>query len=636
MRDSMKPCHHTVSEDVVYKEVVVIGNGPSGMVTSFMLAGNEPYLKTPIPDDLPIDEMLRARLSHVPAGQSLYEEDLLALAEGLEGRSQNPLPLLMDTLLRPCADMGIPADPLIEWRFDVEKKIEHIVLGRGPPGGAWHTFPPRCSPCPPARGSACPRGAPRLRSACLPELWRSIVWIMSMSAICRGNSVFTNKCPVLFQRYFRSGVLVTSVEAAARAPGPPCVSAACPLNANWTVSGYDKSSGRPFRYSCSRVVVACGGSDRANSLPRAPPRALHQLSDVQRGVAALKCNMDEDPSFQPTVLVIGSGVSAADAVCLSRSHGAVVALAHRDPAPALAALSPRLYPEHSEVYKMMCDGTAGTYKNYIPLPEHVILKVKPAADKRELTLKPEDADLTEALKPKTVRLLNIVTNEIVVLTVHLIAVLIGSKPDLFFLQPNFDLDCINIDRGCPKCSENKKPKMEEDTQTQCFLKNHWHYLKSVLGQSIQSCKSRYLSGEINGNDTKCIVEECSPNNNEDDSCTCNKLVSKLDANGSVKTVIDKECKCQIIPYRKTPKSKCQCQDDNPYSGGIGFGVDPKKPVDCRSNPIAVDRGTHEMLNAPKGMYALGPLTGDNFIRFIPGGALAIVADIQKARKLSPE
>lgn len=95
MRDSMKPCHHTVSEDVVYKEVVVIGNGPSGMVTSFMLAGNEPYLKTPIPDDLPIDEMLRARLSHVPAGQSLYEEDLLALAEGLEGRSQNPLPLLV-------------------------------------------------------------------------------------------------------------------------------------------------------------------------------------------------------------------------------------------------------------------------------------------------------------------------------------------------------------------------------------------------------------------------------------------------------------------------------------------------------------------------------------------------------------
>uniref|UniRef100_A0A2H1VUR4 SFRICE_029996 n=1 Tax=Spodoptera frugiperda TaxID=7108 RepID=A0A2H1VUR4_SPOFR len=67
------------------------------MVTSFMLAGNVPYLKE-IPDDLPIDEMLRARLSNLPRGQSLYETDLLELAEGLEGRSQNPIPLLVSPL----------------------------------------------------------------------------------------------------------------------------------------------------------------------------------------------------------------------------------------------------------------------------------------------------------------------------------------------------------------------------------------------------------------------------------------------------------------------------------------------------------------------------------------------------------
>ncbi|CAB3232386.1 unnamed protein product [Arctia plantaginis] len=94
MKDTMKSCQHTLSDDVLYKEVVVIGNGPSGMVTSFMLAGNVPYLKE-IPDDLPIDEMLKARLSNLPQGQSLYETDLTELAEGLEGRSQNPIPLLL-------------------------------------------------------------------------------------------------------------------------------------------------------------------------------------------------------------------------------------------------------------------------------------------------------------------------------------------------------------------------------------------------------------------------------------------------------------------------------------------------------------------------------------------------------------
>ncbi|CAH2229377.1 jg21784 [Pararge aegeria aegeria] len=93
MRDNMKPCQHTLSDDVVYKDVVVIGNGPSGMVTSFMLAGNVPHLK-PIPDDLPIDDMLKIRLQNLPTGQNLLEADLTALAEGLEGRSQNPIALL--------------------------------------------------------------------------------------------------------------------------------------------------------------------------------------------------------------------------------------------------------------------------------------------------------------------------------------------------------------------------------------------------------------------------------------------------------------------------------------------------------------------------------------------------------------
>lgn len=67
--------------------------------------------------------------------------------------------------------------------------------------------------------------------------------------------------------------------------------------------------------------------------------------------------------------------------------------------------------------------------------------------------------------------------------------------------------------------------------------------------------------------------------------------------------------------------------------GIGLGVYPTKPIDCRNNPIAIDKVSHSVLNAPKGMYALGPLAGDNFIRFIPGGALAVVSHIWNEKKL---
>lgn len=582
MRDSQKPCQHTLTDDAVYKEVVVIGNGPSGMVTSFMLAGNVPYLKE-VPADLPIDDMLRARLENIPAGQSLYEADLSELAEGLEGRSQNPIPLLMDNLLRPCADLGIPADSLIEWKYDVEKQIDHIVLGRGPPGGAWHTFPPSVLTLSPAAWLSLPP-YPAEGEGRLPA--------RAVANYCRR---YVQKCKL--QRYFRSGVIVSSVRGAPRA-GAPCAGA-CPHGARYVVSGYDKSCGRPFRILCKRVVVACGGGDRPNTLaPAAAPCALHSLSALQR---ALPTNIPNalDP---PVVLVVGSGVSAADAVWLALAAGCRVAHVHRAPAPALARLDPGAYPDYTQVYKMMCDGPSGSHPSYTPYPRHVLAAAAPLSPRKP----PKMADDEDF--PKSVKLLDIVTNETTELTVSIIAVLIGSKPDLFFLQTNFNLNCIDLN-NCTKCTDESKHAAKRKIEdNRCFLKNHWHYFKTVLGQSIQSCKSRYLNySEINGNDTKCIVPDC------------NKRM--------------KECKCEVVPYSDPleNKIKCQCQPSNPYSSGIGFGIDPKVGVDCRGNPVAIDKGTHEMLYSP-GLYALGPLTADNFVRFIPGGALAAVAHMHKERK----
>jgi len=49
----------------------------------------------------------------------------------------------------------------------------------------------------------------------------------------------------------------------------------------------------------------------------------------------------------------------------------------------------------------------------------------------------------------------------------------------------------------------------------------------------------------------------------------------------------------------------------------------------KNNQIAVDKFTNEIERVPKGLFALGPLVGDNFVRFIPGGALAITAALNK-------
>ncbi|EDV29029.1 Oxidative stress-induced growth inhibitor 2 [Trichoplax sp. H2] len=52
----------------------------------------------------------------------------------------------------------------------------------------------------------------------------------------------------------------------------------------------------------------------------------------------------------------------------------------------------------------------------------------------------------------------------------------------------------------------------------------------------------------------------------------------------------------------------------------------------QSNPIKVDPYTYEVIDQPD-MYAMGPLVGDNFVRFITGGAFGIASSIVKKANL---
>jgi len=113
------------------REFVVIGNGPSGIALSYLLSGNWPYYK-----GYSQDEFLHTRLSLQP-NLSLVEQDLEFLSDGLEGRSNNPVSLLLDALQKPEADLGTELPSLLEWKQVKEGKVDHVVLGRGKPGGIW-------------------------------------------------------------------------------------------------------------------------------------------------------------------------------------------------------------------------------------------------------------------------------------------------------------------------------------------------------------------------------------------------------------------------------------------------------------------------------------------------------------------
>lgn len=57
--------------------------------------------------------------------------------------------------------------------------------------------------------------------------------------------------------------------------------------------------------------------------------------------------------------------------------------------------------------------------------------------------------------------------------------------------------------------------------------------------------------------------------------------------------------------------------------GQNLGHMKKFPIDSKHNPIDIDPYTHQC-NRELGLFSMGPLVGDNFVRFAIGGSLAIV------------
>lgn len=53
-----------------------------------------------------------------------------------------------------------------------------------------------------------------------------------------------------------------------------------------------------------------------------------------------------------------------------------------------------------------------------------------------------------------------------------------------------------------------------------------------------------------------------------------------------------------------------------------LGVYPDQPIHAKKNPVDVDPYTFECTNVPS-LFAVGPLAGDNFVRFVLGGTLGV-------------
>ncbi|XP_071448297.1 oxidative stress-induced growth inhibitor 1-like [Hetaerina americana] len=597
-----------VPENAIYKEVVVVGNGPSGITLSHILSGNWPYYaghklpeglkqhsrpgrnhrhhghsgiaadSSPLPsnhsfnrvntDDedednakFPVnhpDEYLAARLRDSPP-RSLLLQDLKFLSQGLEGRSRNPISLLFDALSHPGADMGLEMPSLLKWRYHPSRRVDHIVLGKGPPGGSWtsmnssiltislgswmelpgldfRTWEAEARSNAGGMSPTGPRDAARASASSVALYYQDYVHHMKLEDNFQSGTVVTSAQPIPYpsscvaccrrkletaqedgcspEKYWKPlseeeqqwwlSPSFDSEDKVQTCPETGVSHASSPTL--WSVSGYQieekiDEDGRvseichDFTYITPHLVLATGCVDRPNRLGipgETLPFVMHSLRDLERALEALRNGSDtgglgginsEDP-----VLIVGAGLSAADAVLGTRFKGMSVLHAFRKPTDPGAASSSgillkqlpgHLYPEYHKVLQMMSEGrNGGSYIGYQALCGGKLVEIRPD---HKVCLAFENDDLSDEKE---------------IHRVSLVAILIGSKPDLSFL--------------------------------------------SGIGRHL--------------------------------------------ASGS-------------------------------YS----------------STPVSIDPYTHQCHSAP-GLYALGPLVGDNFVRFLKGGALAVASHIQNELK----
>jgi len=116
-------------------DIVIIGNGPSAIILSYFLSGHWPYY-----NGKPIDDpILKERLNFVSQTKSLVLQDLDWLSEGMyDSRTLNPVSILFDHLFHPNADLLTNDDPVIEWKYNPDNEVRHLVVGLGQPGGSWN------------------------------------------------------------------------------------------------------------------------------------------------------------------------------------------------------------------------------------------------------------------------------------------------------------------------------------------------------------------------------------------------------------------------------------------------------------------------------------------------------------------
>ena len=304
-------------------DTVVVGNGPSALILSFMLHGNIPYYDSTNPHPDPI---LHQKLQKSPCLLDIEIEDLASHfdASRISYSTQAlPINVLLDTLLRPLAD----TDPgqyecCVRWEFEPEKSTEHLVLGNTAiAGGQWADNP--------VAGSWDIRALSYAEMLSLPRYG-----LLDHLRDERHELVEDYHRPSRREvaEYLKVYPAMVGIEGS--------------VYTNSSVEGVSRTEEGFFIKShnlrCKHLVLASGTF--SNIIPARP--LLRPVMDLP------------NPSGHSDLplLVVGSGFTAADVILSTPSGRKIIHIfkwaPDEHPSP-LRACHPRAYPEYASIYRRM-------------------------------------------------------------------------------------------------------------------------------------------------------------------------------------------------------------------------------------------------------------------------------------------
>uniref|UniRef100_A0A914ME07 L-ornithine N(5)-monooxygenase n=1 Tax=Meloidogyne incognita TaxID=6306 RepID=A0A914ME07_MELIC len=342
-----------------------VGNGPAGISLSAMLAGWHPFYNNSNPHPNP---QIHAQFNSTE-NQSLLFQDLNSAATLLttsEHSTSNltPFGCLYDSLVRPSFFNDLQTEnennsnkSSIIWRQIQNNSVPHIVLGDTQIGGSWTGF------------------EDEIKAVSISN-WMDLPGY-SLAEDFLGDPSLNNQRPTAktFRNYLTAYCNVMGILKNFR-PNTKVLQIKKLYNkitgSYWKVNGVDTLTNKIFIIRCRNVVLACGkNKQRRLEFDSNSTSIVYDLN-------SLKNCISNNSSKNHPVIIVGDGISAADAViCALERNCQVLHLIRRNDRQLknvmISRLSPLVYPEYVRVYQLMSGQRIE--ENYSKLTETTIRSV---------------------------------------------------------------------------------------------------------------------------------------------------------------------------------------------------------------------------------------------------------------------